>query len=185
MGPKAIIIEKVLKWNHFYRTEGKNFRQVTGGGIGLRATGSASKVTMDEWAEKFEELLKENEIECFLLAKYVDDVVVICWNLELGYEWKSNSKRFKWSEERELQYIREGITRSRVTKRCLFGAASMPGFPAIGRKEPERTERMVLWRNKHRREDREHHCPIQVLQEANVFQAWDTPEISNAPGFWG
>ena len=74
-GEKRIVMKEVVEsmtmavfQNHFYRWEGKNFRQVTGGGIGLRATGSDSKVTMNDWAEKFEELLKENEIECFLFS---------------------------------------------------------------------------------------------------------------------
>ena len=63
------------------------YRQLKGGSIGLRATGSVSKMTMDEWMEIFERILTENGVEIFILTKYVDDVLIICRTLSKDQFW--------------------------------------------------------------------------------------------------
>ena len=72
---------------HIYRWEGRVFRQVSGGSIGLRGTGSAAKMTMDSWIEKYRKLLEDNGIEIFLLVKYVDDIFVICRTIPTNLQW--------------------------------------------------------------------------------------------------
>ena len=72
---------------HIYRWEGRVRRQVKGGAIGLRCTGSLAKICMDSWCERFEEILREIGVEIFLITKYVDDIFIICRTLELNTFW--------------------------------------------------------------------------------------------------
>ena len=69
---------------HFYKWNGRVYRQSRGGPIGLRATGSAARGTMWRWRREFGRLLEENGVEVHLLTYYVDNVVLIAENLRLG-----------------------------------------------------------------------------------------------------
>ena len=88
---KRVIMSEVLESailatfnNHFYKWNNSIHRQKRGGAIGLRATGSLSRITMDQWIQDFKKLAERAGVELWLLKKYVDDVLVICTNLELG-----------------------------------------------------------------------------------------------------
>ena len=72
---------------HYYRWNQKLLKQAKGGPIGLRATGSCAKLVMDIWMEKFAEILHQNNIKVFLLTKYVDDVLIVAENVQLGHYW--------------------------------------------------------------------------------------------------
>ena len=74
--------------NHFYKWKNAVRRQRKGGAIGLRATGSLARITMDFWIECFKEKLSKAGIEVWHLKKYVDDVLVLATNLELGSRWQ-------------------------------------------------------------------------------------------------
>ena len=61
--------------NHIYKFGSEVRGQRAGGAIGLRATGSLAKVTMD-WIEKHRERLNDLGINIWLLKKYVDDCLI-------------------------------------------------------------------------------------------------------------
>ena len=73
--------------SHLYRWEGKIFRQMKGGAIGLHCTGSLAKICMDLWVKKFKKILMENGVQLFLLTKYVDDIFLISRTLSLDKYW--------------------------------------------------------------------------------------------------
>ena len=54
---------------HVYKWGGKLYRQRKGGSIGLRLTGSISKVTMDKWMSIFQGILETHGIENFCSPK--------------------------------------------------------------------------------------------------------------------
>ena len=88
---KNLITNKVVETltettfgHHYYLWNGQVYRQKKGGAIGLRATGSLSRVAMDHWIHTFRSKLETLGIEVLLLRKYVDDVVIICKNLNKG-----------------------------------------------------------------------------------------------------
>ena len=68
----------------YYRWDDINRRQTDGAAMDLRAFGSLSRSTMDEWLEKFRSKLDEIGIKVTLIKKYKDDVTVIAHNLPLG-----------------------------------------------------------------------------------------------------
>ena len=82
-----IMIETCFR-NHIYKWDNQIRKQRNGGAIGLRATGSLSRVTMDVWIKKFKAKLEELGIDIWLCKKYVDDVLVIVTNLKLGTRLK-------------------------------------------------------------------------------------------------
>ena len=77
-----------------YKWELRCFRQRTGGKIGLSGTGSMPRHTMDEFLEKFKDIMEKKGINMFLNKKYVDDTLQIGKNLPQNSIWS-----------------REGITR--------------------------------------------------------------------------
>ena len=81
---------KITFQNHYYRWDGRIFLQREGGPIGLRATGSCAKLIMDDWLEKFRSKLEINNIEVFLLTKYVDDMLILCKSVKLGHYWNGS-----------------------------------------------------------------------------------------------
>ena len=50
-------------------------RQIKGGPIGLRASGSMAKASMEDWITRFQEKLEGMGLKIHLLVKYVDDVL--------------------------------------------------------------------------------------------------------------
>ena len=70
--------------NHVYRWNGENRLQKEGAAMGLRASGSLSRITMDFWVVNFKAKLDLLGIKLKMLKKYVDDVLVIAHNLPLG-----------------------------------------------------------------------------------------------------
>ena len=101
--------------NHFYKWKGEILRQTSGGAIGLRATGTCSKIVMDKWMELFSELLVNNGIEVYLLKKYVDDVLLVCSNVILGSYWSSDDKKIIFCPELQKQHISLGKSRTEVS----------------------------------------------------------------------
>ena len=104
---------------HHYKWRGEVRRQTKGGAIGLRATGSLARNTMDTWIQEFRDLLESQGVEIILLEKYVDDVVIVCKNiglgrrfsegsLELSEEWKTEDKLNEVTEsDNTMRYLRE------------------------------------------------------------------------------
>ena len=91
---------------HHYKWNGRIYKQVKGGPIGLRATGSVAKTTMDDWIEKYKSILSGHGINVHLIKKYVDDVLVLVDNLRLGTRLEGTLLR--WREEWEEEDARLG-----------------------------------------------------------------------------
>ena len=108
--------------NHYYKWDQDIKRQVTGGGIGLRGTGSVSRVVMDRWLLMFGSTLRSNGVRIRMLKKYVDDVLLVCNNLRLGSRWHQGNICF--SELWEQEDIQTGKTREQVTLNVMTKIAS-------------------------------------------------------------
>ena len=99
--------------HHYYKWETRIFRQVKGGGIGLRGTGCLARHTMDHFVEKFIGNLQSQGIDLLLLSKYVDDILIISDNLGIGHIWRDGHLVWQkeWEEEdRNLGRLPEDIT---------------------------------------------------------------------------
>ena len=68
-----VALETVLG-NHIYQCGNVLYRQKSGGGIGARITGVVARIIMDIWADKLHDILEQNQVVVYLLAKYVDDI---------------------------------------------------------------------------------------------------------------
>ena len=77
---------------------------------------------MEDWIRQFEKLLKSMGIKVHLLVKYVDDVVAITSNCQLGTRFKDG--KLVQSEEDCLMDLEQGRTRSQVTLDILREAAN-------------------------------------------------------------
>ena len=101
---KREIMAKVLECmigatfrNHYYKWNNQLRRQAKGGAIGLRATGSLAKTTMDKWIPDSKGKIERARIWVWLLEKYVHDVLIVIsltfdvpfsklWNVSLFLE---------------------------------------------------------------------------------------------------
>ena len=78
--------------SHTYMFAGEIFRQLVGGGIGLRLTGVVAKMRMTRWARMVLCSLKALGVTVWLLAFYVDDVRIVCSPIPRGYKWHQHTK---------------------------------------------------------------------------------------------
>ena len=67
-----------------YSFAGKLFRQLVGGGIGLRLTGVVAKLRMTRWARRVRLSLEIAGITVWSILFYIDDVRVICSGIPTG-----------------------------------------------------------------------------------------------------
>ena len=116
------IIVRTTFNTHVYRWGGKLYRQKRGGPIGLRASGTVAKVTMEVWLKQLEQNLVEAGCEVFLMRKYVDDVIIIMRNMQIGARWMDG--RVVTTEETRLEDMRMGRSREQVTLEALRTAAN-------------------------------------------------------------
>ena len=106
MGALMECLVKTTFSTHYYLWKGKVHKQLEGGPIGLRATGYCAKAVMDKWLGIFESKVKEAGIKLHLITKYVDDVLIVCTNLQLGQFWEEGELHFcpeKTEEERNIK----------------------------------------------------------------------------------
>ena len=89
----------VLFLNFTYKFGGKSYHQKKGGPIGVRATGGASQLVMEDWGETYRRLLLESGLEVFLLSGYVDDGRQITSILRHGMRYNVDEMKFTFSEE--------------------------------------------------------------------------------------
>ena len=117
---KGRLMEKVVEVavnttfeTHFYQWGGQLYRQRRGGAIGLKATGTAAKVAMEDWIIRLHKLLEAQGIQVYLLTKYVDDVLGILGTVQLGTRWEAGGMTH--SEAYLEEDIKEGRSRQEVT----------------------------------------------------------------------
>ena len=121
---------------HFYEWEGSFYRQVSGGPIGLRATGPVSSVLMDFWASEIQEICTKSKelseknpvryegMDLHLLHKYVDDCFAALKKLRSGVRWCQEEGALIWKSEWELEDREQGVDREVTTMKALSSMAS-------------------------------------------------------------
>ena len=97
--------------NHVYTFEGKYFKQVEGGAIGVGLAGEVANVFMIWWDRSLKSLLSESLIRLKLYSRYVDDIDLVTTTIGSGNQSKSEERAMKY-----IQDIANGIHNSiRVT----------------------------------------------------------------------
>ena len=91
LGKVIEIMIRTTFGHHYYKWGEDVMRQVSGGAIGLRATGSVARRVMEKFLGEYRRLLEEHGVEVLLLRKYVDDILSITSKLEVGSRWTGNS----------------------------------------------------------------------------------------------
>ena len=97
----AIMLEISVSFffdNFIYTFGGKEYLQCSGGPIGARLTMCISRLMMQDWWEKFVEILDDSKIDYKMSALYVDDGRIVIEILKLGVRFDEESKLFKYSE---------------------------------------------------------------------------------------
>ena len=68
----VVVIDFIMK-NHLYTFDGKVYRQVSGGPIGLELTGVLARIVMIWWDKEYLKKLKNLNIKLLLYKRYIDD----------------------------------------------------------------------------------------------------------------
>ena len=120
-------VRKVVK-NHVYLWRGCYWLQRLGVPTDLMLSGIIGRVTMDHWRGLMEKLLLENQMVSYLNEKYVDDVEVICENLEVGSRWSEAGLTV--TEEAAAEDRQAGRAKDQVTMGVWRDMASslVPGL---------------------------------------------------------
>ena len=117
------IATRTLFENHMFKFAGQVYKQNSGGSIGDRWTGSASEMVMQDWANKYKNILVDSGLRVHLLAGYVDDGRQGTSVLPLGMKYNNDKKMFTHGEEQEQidkNKQREGeATNQRMARICL------------------------------------------------------------------
>jgi hypothetical protein len=85
--------------NFIYTFGGKTYLQMGGGPIGARVTMAAARIVMQDWGEKYREILTRSGLEIRLLGGYVDDGRQATNKIRRGYRFCEKEKRFVYRDE--------------------------------------------------------------------------------------
>ena len=119
--PVATVVQIMVEalFNHHYYTFGNNiYHQKGGGPIGMRGTCAVARVTMQMWDIKWREILENERITTWLLARYMDDARAFLPPFKHGWRWTKEGLRFcqLWAKEDIT------LTPTEITKRILAGS---------------------------------------------------------------
>ena len=112
-------------WENFcYRFAGKTYRQSSGGPIGARVTMCVARLIMQDWGERYRELLVNASLRIALLNNYVDDVRQGCTLLKMGMRFNEDQMEFTWTleaeiEDKEKREIENESDNRRMARVCL------------------------------------------------------------------
>ena len=101
--------------NHLYQFDGKVYRQIEGGPIGLRLSMAVSRIVMASWDKQLSKLGGQTGWLVHLLKRYVDDVTAVLETLRLGVRWTVWGLSYK--PEWEVEDRTEGLTHDQRTMR--------------------------------------------------------------------
>ena len=128
---------------HYYQWEGKIRKQSKGGPIGLCATGSVAKAVMAVFMVELERKLKDAGVEVILLKSYVDDVLVVAKNVELGSKFNKDTGKVEVDADLAAKHSQENTTKDTVTLRVITEVANniisfleFTGEQSQGKNEP-------------------------------------------------
>ena len=117
------VATRALFENHLYKFGNQTYKQMSGGSIGDRWTGSASELVVQDWAEEYEQILVAAGLEVHLLAGYVDYGRQGTTELAPGMKFNEKDKKFQYNKEAELEdktKRQEGETpNQRMARLCL------------------------------------------------------------------
>ena len=106
-----------------YRFGDVVYKQEQGGYIGDRWTGSAAEIIMQDWSEKYKNILVRSGLEVHLLSGYVDDGRQGTSTLPMGMEFDKSENKFVYKTEayqEDLTRRAEGeSTNQRMARRCI------------------------------------------------------------------
>ena len=101
---RCVEIAVRVVFEHFtYNFGGKIYLQKSGGPIGNRLTMACSRVVMQDWGEKYLEILEQTDIITTMFKIYVDDVRQVSTILREGMRFDEELNRMVWKEEYKVE----------------------------------------------------------------------------------
>ena len=93
-----------ILFTHFcYSFGGKNYIQQQGFPIGARVTMAAARIVMQDWSEKYHQILLNIGLQPWLFTGYVDDGRQTTNNLKPGTRFVEEEKQFRHTLEWEQE----------------------------------------------------------------------------------
>ena len=102
MGVALGIVVKFIFENFVYTFGGRYFLQKKGAPIGNRISMCGAQITMQEWREKFIDILIKSKIEELMAGLYVDDGRNLIEFIPIGVRFCEKEKLFKYKLEWEI-----------------------------------------------------------------------------------
>ena len=102
--------------NFCYTFGGKKFVQLSGGPIGARITMAVARLVMQNWKDKYNQILKASKIEEILSGLYVDDSRGMHRKLRYGERYCPTENRFIVDEKLEVIDREETMNLDELTR---------------------------------------------------------------------
>ena len=119
----AEIAVRTLFEKFTYNFGGKTYLQSKGGPIGARITMACARLVMQDWGEKFTDILLHADLKLTLFKSYVDDGRLAGTVLKLGMRYCNIKKSFKYAASDEMidKILEEGgeTIDARMARVCL------------------------------------------------------------------
>ena len=96
--------------HHYYKWQGRIFRQVKGGGIDLRATQALAQLVVHDFVQIFKKALADGGVNMRLIWSYVDYILLFGDRVPLGSKWVD--KRLEWKvewEQEDIARVKRGV----------------------------------------------------------------------------
>ena len=108
--------------NFCYTFGGKKYIQIDGGPIGARLTMAVARIVMQDWKEKFNQILINSKIVEILSGLYVDDGRTVQRKLEYGERYCRERQKIALFEKEKLKDMNENRDRIELTKTEMLKA---------------------------------------------------------------
>ena len=108
--------------NFTYKFGGEIFVQMFGGPIGARITMAVSRLVMQEWKERYDEILKRSNIHEYLKGLYVDDGRSFQRKLMWGERFCKDQNKFTFDRDTAEKDENENVNRDELTRREILCA---------------------------------------------------------------
>ena len=99
IGTVTEIAIMILWQTYCYDFGGKTYMQREGGPIGQRPTMAASRLVMQDFFEKYHNILVSSGLRTFLMKVHVDDGRQVTSKLPKGMRYNEEEEKFTWNEE--------------------------------------------------------------------------------------
>ena len=108
--------------NFTYKFGGEIFVQMFGGPIGARITMAVSRLVMQEWKERYDQILKRSNIHEYLKGLYVDDGRSFQRKLMWGERFCKDQNKFTFDRDTAEKDENENVNRDELTRREILCA---------------------------------------------------------------